>query len=39
MRDDGKDDPMVVSTRIETVLEAEYLRVMVEYTVREGGRR
>ena len=37
MRDDGRDDPMVVSTRIETVLEAEYLRVMVEYRVREGG--
>ena len=37
MRDDGRDDPMVVSTWIETVLEAEYLRVMVEYTVREGG--
>src|SRR4051794_26110975 len=37
MRDDGRDDPMVVSTRIQTVLEAEDLRVMVEYRVREGG--
>ena len=37
MRDDARDDPTVVSTRTETVLEAEYLRVMVEYRAREGG--